>query len=69
MRSLLSLVVLLLLAGCVGRGAEEPEAPVEPAQEREAPSFVLPDGRGVSAAENETNRTEAGVGGVDHKHD
>jgi len=67
----LLLVLALLSAGCMGRGGEEEPIQNATADERRGgtPSFALPDDRGVSAAANETNRTEEGVGGVEHKHD
>lgn len=69
MRVFAALVTVLLLAGCTS-GDEAPVTPAANASEDNGtPSFALPDDRGVSAAANETNRTEEGVGGVEHKHD
>lgn len=71
-RPLPVLLLLLLpgaLAGCFG-GDDSPgeEAPQAVANES-ATTAQLPDGRGQSAGNLETNKTEEGVGGVEHKHD
>ena len=69
-----SLVALVLLgaslAGCLGQTAtEEPVDNTLNTTDKKEPSFVNPDGRGVSAAANETNKTVVGKGGIEHLHD
>ncbi|HWG92168.1 MAG TPA: hypothetical protein VNZ52_15060, partial [Candidatus Thermoplasmatota archaeon] len=64
-----TLLVGTALAGCLGGQ----EAPVDPqtvnTTKEEEPTFVNPEGRGVSAAANETNKTVVGKGGIEHLHD
>lgn len=70
MRPALCLVLCVLAAGCFGGGEPSDGGPVEVANETNStPSFALPEDRGVSAAATETNVTEEGAGGLDHKHD
>lgn len=72
MRLVVLLVVSLVaagLAGCVKGGDPSAQTPPTTADADVPPSFALPDDRGVSSAANETNATEAGAGGIDHKHD
>lgn len=72
---LLVLAVALLgvtgaLAGCLG--GEEPldeGASPTPTNTTATPNATLPDGRGTAVAFEETNVTEEGVGGIEHKHD
>lgn len=65
----LALTLVLLAAGCISKGEETPE-PVDTANTtNETPDATLPDDRGTAIAFNETNKTEEGVGGIDHKHD
>lgn len=61
------LAVSMALAGCINKGdvAEEPTAP---AQTNDTLPTTLPDGREFTAVQ-ETNKTEEGVGGMEHKHD
>lgn len=63
------LAAMLLVAGCIG----EPEAPLDVNEtvlnETSENNATLPDGRGTSAGIAETNKTEEGVGGMEHKHD
>lgn len=68
---LLALLPLAALSGCFGGDADQAAAMTEDANDTStnASDFVLPDDRGVSAAAAETNATEDGVGGVEHKHD
>ncbi|HWG92170.1 MAG TPA: hypothetical protein VNZ52_15070 [Candidatus Thermoplasmatota archaeon] len=64
------LVAASALAGCIGGTEEAP--PVAPAQANKTddkPIFENPDGRGTSAAANETNKTVVGKGGIEHLHD
>lgn len=72
-RSLVLLMVLPLLAtGCIGLGKDDPvdTSSLDAGNETNGtPNATLPDGRGESAGIKETNITEEGVGGVDHKHD
>ena len=63
------LVLPLLLAGCFGGGGEVETADTPEANGTPTDPPALPDGRGTSAGSIETNKTEEGVGGVDHKHD
>ena len=69
-RLVFGLVVLSLLAGCIGKPTDSGAKPLS-AGNVTAPSSnaTLPDGRGQSAGNLETNKTETGAGGVDHKHD
>lgn len=74
-RSALALTLLLALspalAGCIG-GRESPdELPALSLDDstNESLNTTAPDGRGDIAAFKETNRTESGTGGMDHKHD
>lgn len=70
MRGLPLLAAMVLLAGCTSGGdAPEPPATNDTDDVNTSSTFELPDDRGVSAAANETNETEDGVGGIDHKHD
>ena len=66
----LSVVSVLLLAGCFG-SPDAPAAPVEPEQTdaQENVTVELPDDRGEAIAFQETNKTEEGLGGVEHRHD
>lgn len=62
----IALALPLLVAGCIGGG--------EPVTTQELPpdgavNTLPPEGRKPLAAFNETNRTEAGAGGVEHGHD
>lgn len=71
MRAPLALLVAALvpLAGCFGGepvGTAQTDAP--PANDTNA-TFANPEGREQPVAFQETNRTEAGAGGVEHKHD
>lgn len=65
----LLLVLPLALAGCFG--GDDPVEPAETPPVNQTPEEppALPDGRGTSAGSIETNATEQGVGGVEHKHD
>lgn len=65
------LVLVSGLAGCMNRGGDaEPEPdPLASAGNASNQTAELPDGRGVSSGNVETNRTEQGVAGVEHKHD
>lgn len=71
MRRAVLLATLLLSAGCFGKDDEpaDPLATAAPAANDSASNATLPDGRGESLGNKETNRTEAGVGGVEHRHD
>ena len=65
------LLALAPLAGCL-TGASDDETPAtveEPATNQTAPNATLPDGRGESAGLKEVNKTEEGVGGMEHLHD
>lgn len=67
-----SVLLALLLAGCFGGGGGEDQTPAASLENETAgneTTFELPDGRGVSAAAEETNETEEGVGGIEHRHD
>lgn len=67
----LLLAASLLGAGCIGKGGDDnaPD-PVDPASlTPPTKNTTLPDDRGVCSGCAETNKTEEGVGGVDHKHD
>lgn len=72
--AVLALLLVPALAGCFG-GGDEPipvgdDSDLDPAGNRTfADNATLPDGRGESAGLKETNVTEEGVGGVEHKHD
>lgn len=61
-------VVALLLAGCFG-GGEPVASAVEGNATDDVANATLPDGRGQSAGLAETNRTEEGLGGIEHRHD
>ncbi|HET6404217.1 MAG TPA: hypothetical protein VFH78_06180 [Candidatus Thermoplasmatota archaeon] len=67
------LVLLLALAtvaaGCIGKEDVAPSDDVPAGNQTTAPNATLPDGRGESAGLLETNKTEEGVGGVEHRHD
>jgi hypothetical protein len=65
------LVVALLAAGCVAHDAPKASpASAAPNASANLSKAALPDGRaGSFAAFNETNRTEAGAGGLEHRHD
>lgn len=67
--AVLAIVASLGLAGCIGK----PDAPLTNdtpvVNESGDQNATLPDGRGESAGLLETNKTEEGVGGVEHKHD
>jgi hypothetical protein len=70
----IALLVALLfplgaLTGCIKGDAPQPAKTAAAAATPAQTNFTLPDDRGVSAAANETNRTEAGAGGVQHTHD
>lgn len=67
----LALAAFIALAGCMRPGAEEPvDAQSEASAETNVSREALPDERGGEfAAFNETNATEEGVGGIDHRHD
>jgi hypothetical protein len=71
-KTLITLVIALAfpLAGCIGAADDdfEPE-PIVADNTSAEPNATLPDGRGESAGLKETNITEQGVGGMDHKHD
>lgn len=71
MRALALLLVLTLLAGCIrgGDDAVEPASDANATAPPAASNATLPDGRGESLGNKETNRTEEGVGGVEHRHD
>lgn len=63
------LVVLVLAAGCFG-AAKEPAKPAAANATTHAPNATMPDGReGAIVAFAETNATESGAGGVEHRHD
>lgn len=69
--SLALLIVTGALAGCIG-GDEAPDTSptVETGSTNETePNATLPDGRGSAIAFEETNVTEEGAGGIEHKHD
>lgn len=70
-RAFALLLAPLLVAGCFGGGDEaQPPVEIETASNgTTAENATLPDGRGVSSGNLETNRTEAGAGGMEHKHD
>lgn len=68
---LAALVMLLpAYAGCLS-GGEAPTAADEegPAVNDTTPDATLPDDRGTAIAFEETNQTEDGEGGIEHKHD
>lgn len=59
----------LALTGCI-RGEEPAPADAEPAATNDtAVDATLPDNRGESSGLKETNKTEEGAGGIEHKHD
>lgn len=68
------LVAGSIMTGCLG-GEEPPAAPAAADNETEETvlaaneSTEAPDGRGEISAFKETNRTEAGVGSMEHTHD
>jgi hypothetical protein len=55
------------LTGCISSDDPSDEGPV--VNQTGGPNVDVPDGRGKIIAFEETNQTEAGVGGVDHHHD
>ena len=61
----------LALAGCFGGDDPAPaqDTLVNQTEDRGNKNATLPDDRGESAGIKETNKTEEGIGGVDHKHD
>lgn len=65
------LLTLAALSGCLKGGDDEPETPLTNQTTGNQPqnNATLPDDRGESIGIKETNKTEEGVGGVDHKHD
>ncbi len=65
----LLLALAVVLGGCIGKpgGGQKPVA-TTPTTVNQT-SFDLPDQRGKSNAATETNITEKGAGGVEHKHD
>ncbi|HWG90394.1 MAG TPA: hypothetical protein VNZ52_06040 [Candidatus Thermoplasmatota archaeon] len=78
MRALAIIALLVssaVAAGCLG--SEEPAPDGNEAVGKDSntvggstnATFVNPDGRGVSAAANETNKTVVGKGGIEHLHD
>ncbi|MFA5860179.1 MAG: hypothetical protein WDA16_00650 [Candidatus Thermoplasmatota archaeon] len=74
MRAFLVIVAVLILpmaalSGCIGKGDGPPVKTNETKASTNATNFTLPDDRGVSAAANETNKTEAGTFGEQHTHD
>jgi len=63
------LALSLALSGCFRKG-DAPGDEVDASTTDDAlPNATLPDDRGMAIAFNETNQTEEGVGGIDHKHD
>lgn len=74
MRALLVAALLVaapVLAGCIGAKDEPAPAPVKKssANNSSVENATLPDGRGLSSGNLETNKTENGTGGIQHKHD
>lgn len=71
--SLRPIVLLLALsmaaAGCISKDKAGPSVPTPEANDTPQQNATLPDGRGESAGLLETNKTEEGVGGIEHKHD
>ena len=65
----LSLAALVALAGCIGKPSDDVEPLDNATNLTEEQNATLPDGRGESAGLLETNKTEEGVGGIEHKHD
>ncbi len=64
------LATLVLLSGCIGpkdKGVKP--AALNAANNTTNQTAVLPDGRGESLGNLETNKTENGTGGQQHKHD
>lgn len=73
MRALVALlaVAVLLGAGCIGASKDNKNVPVNQTalDNSTIKNATLPDGRGVSNGNLETNKTETGMGGVQHQHD
>lgn len=69
-RALVLLAALpMVLVGCIGADDDAPVDPAATANDSDTNQTTkLPDGRDFAAAD-ETNKTEEGVGGVEHKHD
>ena len=70
-----SLFLMTALAGCLG-GEEAPQDPVDTQNTNTSNNVIdanesttAPDGRGKIQAFEETNKTESGVGGMEHTHD
>lgn len=63
----LLLTLAMVAAGCIGKDDPAPETAPE-TNDTPTMNTTLPDGREFVAAA-ETNKTEEGVGGIDHKHD
>ncbi len=64
------MVSSLAMAGCIGPKAEPKDDTLdESATNESGGNTTLPDGRGESLGNLETNKTEEGSGGIDHKHD
>lgn len=63
------LAISMALAGCIGKDDVTPAAPTPDGNVTTEQNATLPDGRGESAGLLETNKTEEGVGGIEHKHD
>ncbi|HVL49759.1 MAG TPA: hypothetical protein VM889_14475 [Candidatus Thermoplasmatota archaeon] len=64
-----TLLVTALLAGCIGGSRDDQEPRLLTPLNETGPNTTLPDDRPPSAGLAETNRTESGLGGVDHRHD
>lgn len=64
------LAVSVAVAGCLKK-PDDPGTDLSPggAVNETPPNATLPDDRGTAIAFEETNKTEEGVGGVEHKHD
>lgn len=65
----LALAVLLPLAGCLKKSDDAEPAILTEENATVEQNATLPDGRGESAGLLETNKTEEGVGGIEHRHD
>lgn len=63
-----TIALMLPLAGCIAEDPAGTSLEATNTTDQETP-LTTPDGRGEFAAFKETNRTEEGLGGVEHAHD
>lgn len=62
-------LVTAVFAGCLGAKKDGPAQDLAPAKNETPTNLTLPGERPPSAGIAETNKTEKGLGGVDHRHD